>query len=157
MTGLRAHAFRLNSLVVVLIALACAIYALTLPLGELSRPGAGMWPLLISIAMGAAGVGLVVTEPDAEDYEPLTKRSLLTVIGFALMAAFIVAFTWVGLTLTVLVFSVVWLRWMARERWPLVVLASLGFTVVFVLVFSILLRVPMPHDPVISLLTGRGL
>lgn len=148
--------FRLNSLVVATLGVVLCVMALQLPLGTFAAPGAGMWPLLISATLTVIALVLLFTEGDGHDYEPLTKRSWITLIGFVWIAAFIVMFTYVGLTISAFVFSFVWLRWLAKESWRITLIGSLGFTVAFVVIFGVLLRVPMPHDPVLSLLTtGR--
>ena len=73
------------------------------------------------------------------------------------MAGFIVAFTLIGLTIPCFVLSLVWLRWMAGESWKLSLLLAVFLTAAFVMVFSVLLAVPMPQDPVLNLLTGKAI
>ncbi|WP_448811763.1 tripartite tricarboxylate transporter TctB family protein [Agromyces bauzanensis] len=146
--------FRLSSLVVVLIGVAFLVMSLQLPIGTFQTPGAGMWPMLVSIALIVAAVFLLITEPDGADYEPLTRRTLISVLGFLWIAAFVVMFQAVGFTFASLIFSVVWLRFLARESWKFTLIASPVFTIAFVLIFSVALGVPVPHDPVLSFITG---
>ena len=146
--------FRLNSLAVALLGVFCLMMSLQLPLGTAQAPGPGMWPALVSVGLTAVAVFVLLTERDGSDYESLTKRSFVSLFGFAWIAVFIVLFTQVGFTLASLIFSVVWLRFFARESWRFTIIASVLFTVAFVVIFSVLLRVPVPHDPVLSLLTG---
>jgi putative tricarboxylic transport membrane protein len=138
--------YRINSLVVMLFALGCMVYALSLPLGNLQRPGAGFWPLTISLVMAAAAAGLLLTERDSDDYEPLTRRTWIIVAGFALMGAFILVFSVAGLTSATFLLCLAWLRFMAGYGWRTSLLLSIAFTVLTVLSFSVLLGVPMPHD-----------
>lgn len=148
--------YRLVSLVIALVALIFGALALQLGVGTFDNPGPGMWPLFVAIFVGGSAVALLFTERDAEDYDPLTKRSWLVIVGFLMMAGYILGFTYVGMTLTSLVFSVIWLRFVARESWPMTWLAGAGFTVAVVGIFAIALRIPIPHDPVVALiLTGR--
>lgn len=146
--------YRANSVVVVLFASACAVYALSLPMGSLSNPGAGMWPFIISMVMGIAALALLITERSSEDYEPLSKRTWIIVAGFGLMALFVLGFTNLGLTLPSLL-SFVWMRWMAGESWRTSIILSILFTAIYVVTFSILLGVPMPYDVILDPLLGR--
>ncbi len=146
--------FRLNSLAVALLGVVCMMMALQLPVGTPQTPGAGMWPLLVSIGLTAAALFILFTEHDGSDYESLTRRSLISLIGFVWIAAFVVMFELFGFTISSFVFSVVWLRFLARESWRFTLIAAPLFTVSFVLIFSVLLRVPVPHDPVLSLITS---
>lgn len=151
-----AAKFRLVSLAIALIATIFGVLAVQLGVGSFDNPGPGMWPLIVAIFVGASAIALLVTERDADDYDPLTRRSFIVIVGFLMMAAYIVGFTYVGMTLTSLVFSVVWLRFIARESWRVAWIAGIGFTVAVVGVFAIALRIPIPHDPIVSLiLTGR--
>lgn len=146
--------FRLNSLFVVLLGVLFLVMSLQLPIGTFQSPGAGMWPLLISVVMILAALFLLFTEHDGEDYESLTKRSLISVLGFIWIGTFVVMFSTIGFTLASLIFSVVWLRFLARESWKFALIASAVFTIAFVLIFSVALGVPVPHDPVLSFITG---
>lgn len=157
MTGEREPVFskfRLNSLAIALLGAVCMVMALQLPIGTPQAPGAGMWPLLVSAGLTLTSLFILFTEHDASDYESLTRRSFISLAGFVWIAVFVVMFSKLGFTIAALVFSVVWLRFLARESWRLTLIASPLFTVSFVLIFSVLLRVPVPHDPVLSLLTG---
>ncbi len=153
---LRKHLFRTTSVVIVLAALACVVYSLSLPMGSLASPGAGMWPFLVSCGMGIAALVTLVTEKDASAYEPLSKRTWIIVAGFGLMIAFIFAFSAVGLTLSCLALTIVWLRWMAHESWAVTLILGVGLTALFVVGFDILLGVPMPNDILLNIITGRG-
>ncbi|MEV0972014.1 tripartite tricarboxylate transporter TctB family protein [Microtetraspora glauca] len=144
MTKIRLY--RLNSLVVMLFALGVMGYALSLPLGDLQQPGAGMWPLAVSVVMALAALGLLVGERDDGDYEPLTRRTWIIVAGFGLMGAFIVIFSIAGLTLASFLMCLVWLRFMAEYRWRTSLVLSIALTAIAVLTFSVLLGIPMPHD-----------
>jgi putative tricarboxylic transport membrane protein len=148
--------FRLVSLMVVGLAAAFIALSLNLPVGTFAAPGAGAWPLAVSALMGVAALALLLSERGGEDYESLSKRLIVVAAGVGLMASYIVAFSFIGLTIPSLLFAAVWLRCLAGERWRVVVVATLVFTAIFVIVFAILLQVPTPHDPLLSLiLTGR--
>lgn len=146
--------FRLNSLAVALLGAVCMVMSLQLPIGTFQAPGAGLWPLLVSTVLTIVALFILFTENDGTDYESLTKRSFITLAGFVWISIFIVMFTMIGFTLSSLIFSVVWLRFLARESWKFTLIAAPAFTVAFVLIFSVALRVPVPFDPVLSLLTN---
>lgn len=146
--------FRLNSLAVALFGVGCIVLSLELPIGSFSAPGAGLWPLIVSTGLTLLALFILIAEHDGGDYEPLTKRSLITVVGFLWIAVFVVMFTLIGFTLSSLIFSLVWLRFLARESWKFTLIASPAFTIAFVLIFSVALRVPVPFDPVLDLLSG---
>lgn len=146
--------FRLVSLFIVLLGGVFLWMSLQLPLGTFQAPGAGMWPVLVSGFLIATAIFVLFTERDGADYEGLTKRSIVSVLGFVWIGAFVVMFTLIGLTLSSLIFSLVWLKFFARESWRFTLIATVVFTVAFVVIFPVLLGVPTPHDPVLSLITG---
>lgn len=149
-------AYKLSTLAIIVGAALCAGYGFQLGLGTLSQPGPGLWPTIVASGMAVAALMLFVSEKDAGDYESFTKRTWIIAGGFGLMVLFIVLFIFAGFTVATLTLSVIWLRWMAKERWVFVWGYSIGQTVLFVLIFSVLLGVPMPYDVVLALLTGRG-
>ncbi len=146
--------FRLVSLFIVLLGAVFLWMSLQLPLGTLQAPGAGMWPVIVSGFLMLAAVFVLFTERDGADYEGLTKRSWISLLGFVWIGVFVVMFATIGMTLGALIFSIVWLKFFARETWKFTLIAGVLFTVGFVVVFPVLLGVPTPHDPVLSLLTG---
>lgn len=153
-THAKAHAYRASSLLIALVGVASGLYAMSLPIGTFAQPGSGLWPLVVSIVMTFCALLLLFTENDSSEYEPVRARTLVALFGFILLAAFIVAFQFVGLTIPSLLLIFIWLRWLAAEPWRLSLLIAIGATVVFVVVFVILLGVPVPNDPILHLLTG---
>lgn len=148
--GLRSY--RLTSLVIAVIGLACAAYAFTLPLGSLNNPGAGVWPLVLGVTLTVAALLLFFFEKTGEDYEPLTKRSWIILAAFGVMAGFAFLFSMVGLTIPSLLLCIVWMKFFAHESWLTSIGLGVLFTAVFVAVFGVLLRVPMPSDPVLNVI-----
>lgn len=147
---------RFISLIIAAFAVTVAVLAIQLGVGTFQNPGAGMWPLLVSSFTGICALVLLFTERDASDYEPLTRRSVVVVVGFLLMAGYIVGFTYIGMTITSLLFSFIWLRFLAHESWLSTWVGTLGFTIAFVGLFVIVLKIPIPYDPVVALITtGR--
>lgn len=146
--------YKLVSLALVLVGAGVAAHSVTLPLGSVSNPGAGAWPLVLGVALAGASLALALIERDPDSYEPLTRRTWLVAAALVAMGGFAVLFTLFGLTIASLVLSLVWLRFFAKESWALTAGLAVLFTVVFVGVFGVLLRVPMPLDPVLELITG---
>ncbi|NLA65304.1 MAG: hypothetical protein GX862_05145, partial [Leucobacter sp.] len=92
--------FRLNSFTVAVLGVICMVMSMQLPLGTLQTPGAGMWPLLVSAALIAVAVFILFTERDGEDYESLTRRSFVSLLGFLWIGVFVVMFTHLGFTIS---------------------------------------------------------
>lgn len=146
--------FRLNSLALIALGIGCLVMSMQLPLGTFAAPGAGAWPLFLSLCLTAGGVFLLFAERDGEDYESLTRKSLVSVLGFVWIGCYVVMFAHIGFTLASLVFSVVWLRFFAQESWKFTLIAGPAFAIGMVAIFAIALGVPVPHDPVLSFITG---
>lgn len=155
--GFKLQPFQISTIVIALVGAGCAIYGFTLGLGTLAQPRAGAWPFLIGLGMFIAALVLFFTERDNSDYEAFSKQSLVILAGFGLMIAYILLFKYAGFTLATLLISIAWLRWMAREPWRFVLWYSVAQTALFVVIFSILLAVPMPADPIVNLILGKGL
>lgn len=152
----RWSGYRLISLGIAGFAVFVAVMAFQLGIGTFQAPGAGMWPLLVSIFVGVCALVLLFTEHDGSDYEPLTRRSLIVIVGFLMMAGYILGFTYIGMTMTSMLFSFLWLRFIARESWRSTWIGTFAFTIAFVGLFVIVLKIPIPHDPIVSLITtGR--
>lgn len=146
--------FRLNSLALLGLAIGVFVMSLQLPVGTMQAPGAGAWPLFLSICLAAGAVFLLFGERDGEDYEPLTRKSFVSVLGFAWIGFYVVMFANIGFLLASLVFSIVWLKFFAQETWKFSLIVGAAFAVGMELIFVVGLSVPVPHDPVMSLITG---
>lgn len=146
--------FRLNSLGLIALGMSCFVMSVQLPLGTFAAPGAGAWPMFLSLCLTAGAVFLLFAERDGDDYESLTRRSLISVLGFIWIGAFVVMFATIGFSLASLIFSVVWLRFFAQESWRFTLTVGPAFAIAMVVIFVVALRVPVPHDPVMILITG---
>ncbi len=146
--------FRLNSLALLGLAIGVFVMSSQLPVGTMQAPGAGAWPLFLSVCLGAGAVYLLFAERDGADYEPLTRKSLVSVLGFAWIGFYVVMFANIGFLLASLVFSIVWLKFFAQESWKFSLIVGTAFAIAMEVVFVVALRVPVPHDPVMSLITG---
>ncbi|WP_431710600.1 tripartite tricarboxylate transporter TctB family protein [Glutamicibacter uratoxydans] len=155
--GRRFATYKISTMAIALLGAGCTFYGFSLGLGTMAQPRAGAWPFLVGLGLCLAAVALFFTERVGTDYEPFSKRSWIIVAGFGLMIAYILLFESVGFSLATLLVSIAWLRWMAKEPWRFTLWYSLAQTALFVTIFSILLAVPMPYDPVVNLLSGKGL
>lgn len=134
------------SLVALGVGVVAALMSWQLGVGSLAVPGAGFWPLMISIALAVlAAISLLVedrSEPDL-DRSPVVP----VVVGVGSLALFIVGFTHTGLVLPTFAVLVVWLRFLAHEsRRSTVVIAGTA-TAALWLVFGVFLDVPFPLGP----------
>ncbi|RFU23423.1 tripartite tricarboxylate transporter TctB family protein [Geodermatophilus marinus] len=141
--------YRLGPLLLVVIGVAAALAARGLGLGELSTPGPGLWPFMVSILLTVTGVVLLVID-DPADYEPWTRGTLGIALGLVSLGAFILLFQAIGFLVSAMLMLLFWLRIFAREPWrwavPLAVIGAL----VFHLLFVEALAVPFPDGIVFA-------
>jgi len=130
-------------------------YALgSLPVGSVTRPGPGLWPIVVSAVVVVMSLLLVFTERTGRDYEPFTARIRQVAAAIAVTSCFVWAFTQAGLVLPALAFLVVWLRFFGKESWRTTFVVAVLTTAVFHLLFVTLLAVPLPEDVVFVLIPG---
>ncbi|MFV2173706.1 tripartite tricarboxylate transporter TctB family protein [Actinomadura sp. LOL_016] len=123
-------------------------------LGTLSRPGPGLWPLAVSAVLAVvAGALLSAGAPRGEREQGTTVLPVL--LGIAGVTGFILVFTRTGLLLPAFLLLLFWLRWLAHERWRLVLPVALAGAVVTQFLFGRVLGVPFPDDLLIGAL-GTG-
>jgi putative tricarboxylic transport membrane protein len=138
-----------------LVAAGFGAYALaTLPLGTPTRPGPGLWPVVVSAVVVALSLLAMLTGRAGEGAAPITRRVRQVAAAVAVTAVFVWAFTWLGLVLPALAFLVVWLRWFGRESWRTTMVVAVLTTVAFHVLFVTLLAVPLPEDVLSPLLPG---
>lgn len=126
------------------------VYSLSYNLGDPGNPGPGLWPTLGSAVMLLSSIFLLVWERESDDYEEYTSgvRSIPVVLG--LLIGFGVLLSYVGLTIPLFVFLLVWMRVLGRESWSLSLLvAALGAAVIFI-AFDSFLGIPFPKDVLVE-------
>jgi putative tricarboxylic transport membrane protein len=130
-----------------LVAAGFGAYALaTLPLGTPTRPGPGLWPVVVSVAVVALSLLAMLSGHAGEGATPFTPRVRQVAAAVAVTAVFVWAFTWFGLVLPALAFLIVWLRWFGRESWRTTLMVAVLTTIAFYVLFVTLLAVPLPLD-----------
>lgn len=142
-----------------------AVYSSTrLTLGSSESFGPGMWPFLISLALGVGSLGMlleargggaggdvdartqggddVVRSDDVVADDPSPPWQLV-VVGLVALLVFAFALDLLGFLVAVGAVLVFWLRFLGREGWPTSVIISVVATVALHLVFVRLLGVPL--------------
>lgn len=132
---------------VVTLALGVATLAgsLALGVGTASDPGAGTWPLLVSLALIALSVSVAVVARRTTDAEAFTSRAWGVLVGLATLIGFVLLIEVIGFEIPAALLCFTWLRFLGREGWRTSVLVSVGVVVAFYLVFVVALSVPIPH------------
>jgi putative tricarboxylic transport membrane protein len=151
--GLRAQAHRLGPLVVLGVGVAALVGAIGLSLGELTRPGPGLWPFIVALLLTGTSLILVIVD-DPDDYEHWTSGTARIAGGAAGLAVFVVAFEAIGFVLPAFLMLLLWLRIFGRESWRLSLGLAVAGSVGFYLLFDQALGVPFPDDVVAELFGG---
>ncbi|WP_299953433.1 tripartite tricarboxylate transporter TctB family protein [uncultured Modestobacter sp.] len=156
-TAARAHRWlRLHRLAPVLL-VALGVAAVTgsrrLGLGELTAPGPGLWPFIVSLLLTGTAVALVLVDP-AEDYEPWTSGTVRIIAGLVSLGVFIVLFQALGFVVAAFLMLLLWLRVFGGESWRLTLLLAAGGTAVMYLLFVEALGVPFPDGLVDAVVGG---
>ena len=146
--------YRLGSIVALAVSVFFVASAYQLSLGSLTEPRPGLWPFLVGLAMAASSVALLFTD-DREDYQRFTGRFRFIIFGLLSLAAFIVAFAFLGFILPGFLTFVFWLRFLGEEPWGRALGLAALFTALFYILFVLLLRVPFPDDVVAMLWGGE--
>lgn len=123
--------------------------SLQLPLGTLTRPGPGLWPLVVSVGLVASSA-LVLAGRDGE-HEPFTADSMPIAYALGGLVLFVVLFSMFGFVLPAALLLAGWLRFISRESWAVTAAVTLSAVTIFYVLFALLLDVHFPFD----LVTGR--
>ena len=149
-----AHLHRIGPLVALLLGVYALVASYRLSLGELTAPGPGLWPFMVSILItGVAAILLFIDDP--EDYEPWTRGTLLIVGGLVSLGVFIVLFKAFGFLIPAMVMLLLWLKVFGEEPWKWAVPLAVGGAVGLHLVFVEALGVPFPQGALLSM-SGLG-
>ena len=144
--------YRLVPVVLLATGVAAVIGSWRLGLGELTNPGPGLWPLVVSIAVTIT-VSILIVIPDTEAYEKWTRRTTLLTGGVLSLVVFILLFTEIGFVVHAFFLLLLWQRVFGDESWRLAFVLAVGGTAVFYVCFAILLGVPFPDDVVVGSIT----
>jgi putative tricarboxylic transport membrane protein len=133
------------SLVSLAVGVTGAVLASGYGLGTLRRPGAGLWPFVISVVIIALSLVLLVIGRKLDDSERFTRTSLLVLVGGASLVAFAALMPTIGFEIPALLLCALWLRFLGGESWRSTVLVSVGTVAAFYLLFLYGLRLALPH------------
>lgn len=136
---------RILGLGAILLAVPVGLASWGFEIGSIKSPGAGFWPLLVSLCIAGLGIVLVL-RPDGAFRRAATGGSRWRSFALALcsLAGFVLALEPAGYVATTCGFLLVQLRWVEGRTWRASLLtAFLAATISFV-VFRVLLKVPLP-------------
>ena len=136
---------RLGALVPLALGVFGVIVSVTLGIGSFSAPGAGLWPLVISLAMVAASAAALLKARQDDDVEAF-DRGIVTV-GFSVASLVIYALLLpvIGFEIPTLLLLFFWIKVLGRERWRTAVTVAVVATAMVYGLFILMLSVPIPH------------
>lgn len=142
----------LTMVIPLLIGLSFLALSYNLSLGNITNPGAGLWPFIASGVILLGSIALIATERDNEQYEAFT--SSVGLVGMALLSSclFIPLFINFGFLIPSFLLLVFWLRVLGSESWSLTLLLSAACAIGFYALFDLALGVPFPEDALASIL-----
>ncbi|MFC5830661.1 tripartite tricarboxylate transporter TctB family protein [Nonomuraea insulae] len=124
---------------------AMAIMALSLGLGRLSEPGAGLWPFALGVLLVAVSVALLTTRRRQAACESFGRGGWSVVLGAVSLVAFIMLLPLVGFEIPTVVLIALWLKVIGGEGWRTTVAVSVLATAGFHALFVLALGVSIPH------------
>jgi|SRR5215468_6444478 hypothetical protein len=115
-------------------------------------PKSGFFPFWLAVVMIAACVGIAVQALRSGPSRPFVTRAQIPPVLKTLLPAlgFVAVMPWTGLYVATAIYMAVYMRWIGRYAWPLVILVSLAVPVATFLVFEQWFLVPMPKGPLES-------
>ncbi|MET0704497.1 MAG: tripartite tricarboxylate transporter TctB family protein [Mycobacterium sp.] len=134
-----------GALVGVAIGVVGAVLAFGYGLGSLQKPGAGLWPFVVSVLIVVLSAVLLVVGRGLTDSEAFSRSSALPAIGVVTFVAFGLLLPLTGFEIPALVLGVIWLRFLGGESWRNTVIISVVTVAVFYFLFLYGLRIPLPH------------
>lgn len=144
----------LGGLVPLALGIVASIGAYELALGQLNKPGPGLWPFLLSVLLIVCSLVLLVKDVRKDSYEKFTGNTKLVVYSIISTAIFIVVFKYLGMAVAVVGLLLFQLRVVGGEKWKITLLVTVGMTVACYLLFAVWLKIPFPG--LLSLLLERG-
>ncbi|WP_353508580.1 tripartite tricarboxylate transporter TctB family protein [Intrasporangium sp.] len=143
------HAGPVTQVVAGLAALALGVSGLLLSLGfglgSLTEPGPGLWPFIVSVAVTALSVALLVLGRHDTDTEKFTRSSILTAVGVASLVCFGLLLPVIGFEVPALLVMLIWTRFLGGETWRMSVLISVLTVAAFYALFVLALQIPLPR------------
>lgn len=136
---------RAGAVLPLLFGTAALVLSVQLGVGGPRDPGAGLWPMVTSLAIIICALILLVKERDESDYEKYTRGAFQNLLGVLSLVLFVILLQNAGIETATLVLSAFWLKYLGNESWRTTVVLSLGITAVAYLLFITLLGAPIPR------------
>ncbi|MFI6426461.1 tripartite tricarboxylate transporter TctB family protein [Promicromonospora sp. NPDC050880] len=127
------------------VGVAGAAGAVALGLGTLERPGAGLWPLAISVAVVVLSLAQVVVGRHGGDGERFSRYSWLSLVGLVTLLGLVALLPVIGFEIPALLLSLVWMKFLGGESWRSAVLFSVLVVGALYGVFVGALGTTVPH------------
>ena len=134
-----------GTLVALAVGVTGAVLAYGYGLGTLRRPGAGLWPFVISMVVVTLSLLLLVVGRRLDDSETFTRTSLLVLVGLVTFVGLGALLPVIGFEIPAFLLCVIWLRFLGGESWRSTIVISLVTVTAFYLLFLEGLRIPLPH------------
>jgi putative tricarboxylic transport membrane protein len=120
-----------------------------LPFGELARPGAGVFPILVGVLLAFASLSTLWEgwrTPVVEQVEfPAGRDRLRLLVLVGALFVYILALPWMGQIIASSLFLILLMRVLSDAGWPRVIAYALMISGTLYAVFVRLLNVPMPR------------
>lgn len=120
-----------------------------LPFGQVSRPGAAVFPVLVGVILMLASLTVIWESWKLKRTEAVElprgsdRRRLLGLMG--LLLGYFLALPWMGQLLSSTLFCILLIRLLSNVAWPRIIIYSVVISVTLYIVFIHLLNVPMPR------------
>ena len=139
---------RLSGILILIFSGVTLYLALRVPMGKISKPGPGVFPLLMSLVIGLLALLLTLRslspkkQPEVEAQEKTAhKWGVLYLLGDLCLYAFL--FRPLGFVISTWIFLII-LKPIVKKKWIPVLLGSLFISVAFFFFFDYLLKVQLP-------------
>ena len=119
--------------------------SLKLGLGQLTQPGPGLWPFVVSVVITILSVVLALTGRRGTDTEKFSRASVMTAIAVLTLVLLAFLLPLIGFEIPSLLLTFVWLRFLGKESWRSSIAISVGTVAAFYLLFVVLLQIPLPR------------
>jgi len=132
-------------LVTTAVGVAGIVGAVALGLGTPARPGAGLWPLAICVAVVVLSLAQAFVGRRGGDGEKFSRYSWLSLVGLVTLLGLVALLPVIGFEIPALLLSLVWMRFLGGESWRSAVLYSVVVVGALYGVFVGALGTNVPH------------
>jgi hypothetical protein len=122
-----------------------AVGAVALGLGTPAQPGAGLWPLAISVAVVVLSLAQILIGRRGGDGEKFSRTSWLSLVGLVTLLGLVALLPVIGFEIPALLLGLVWMKFLGGESWRSAVLYSVLLVGVLYAVFVGALGTNVPH------------